>query len=92
MLLFGVLDLVLTTVLLNTGRVQEANPMARFFLFAGGLHGLIGYKCALLAFATVAAQVIALRRPRAARAVLLVGILAHFFVVSYSVALLLKVV
>jgi hypothetical protein len=92
LLLFGVLDLVLTTVLLNTGRVQEANPMARFFLFAGGLHGLIGYKCALLAFATVAAQVIALRRPRAARAVLLVGILAHFLVVSYSIALLLKVV
>ncbi len=92
LLLFGVLDLILTTVLLNTGRVQEANPVARFFLFAGGLNGLIGYKCALLAFATVAAQIIALRRPRTARAVLIVGILAHLLVVSYSVALLLKVV
>ncbi len=92
LLLFGVLDLVLTTVLLNTGRVQEANPAARYFLFAGGLHGLIGYKCALLAFATVAAQVIALRRPRTARAVLIVGILAHIVVVSYSTVLLLKIV
>lgn len=92
LLLLGVLDLVLTTVLLNTGRVHEANPVARAFLFAGGLNGLIGYKCALLAVATVTAQVIALRRPGAARLVLLVGIAAHFLVVGYSVALLLKVV
>jgi hypothetical protein len=91
LLLFGVLDLILTTVLLNTGRVQEANPVARYFLFAGGLHGLIGYKCALLAFVTVTVQIIALRRPRTARGVLLVGILAHVFVVSYSTVLLVKV-
>lgn len=92
LLLLGVLDLILTTVLLNTGRVQEANPVARAFLFAGGLNGLIGYKCALLAVATVTAQVIALRRLQAARLVLFVGIAAHFLVVGYSVALLLKVV
>ena len=90
-LLLGVLDLVLTTVLLNTGHVQEANPLARFALFAGGVHGLIGYKCGLLAFAAVAAQVITRRRPRAAKAVLHTGIAVQFVVVAYSVRLLLQV-
>lgn len=91
-LLLGVLDLVLTTFLLNTGVVHEVNPLARFFIFAGGLHGLIGYKCVLLAVAAVAAQVIVLRRPRTAKAVLHTGIGVQFLVVAYSVTLLLKVV
>lgn len=90
-LLLGVLDLVLTTFLLNTGVVHEANPIARFFILAGGLHGMIGYKCALLAVAAVAAQVIVLRRPRAAKAVLHTGIVVQFFVVAYSISLLLRV-
>lgn len=91
-LLLGVLDLVLTTVLLNTGAAHEANPLARFFLFAGGLHGLIGYKCGLLTVALVAAQVIMLRRPGAAKAVLHTGIGLQFAVVAYSVTLLVRVV
>lgn len=91
-LLLGVMDLVLTTFLLNTGVVHEVNPLARFFIFAGGVHGLIYYKCALLAVAAVSAQVIVLRRPRAAKAVLHTGIGAQFAVVVYSVTLLLKVV
>lgn len=90
-LLLGVLDLVLTTILLNTGAVHEANPLASFFIFAGGLHGLIGFKCGLLTVAAVAAQVIVLRRPRAAKAVLHTGIVVQFFVVAYSLSLLLKV-
>lgn len=90
-LLLGVLDLALTTMLLNTGRVHEANPLARFFLFAGGLHGLIGYKCGLLTVAAVAAQIIMLRRPRAAKAVLLTGIAVQSVVVAYSVLLLVRV-
>lgn len=90
-LLLGVMDLVLTTVLLNTGHVQEANPMARVFLFASGVHGLIGYKCVLLAVAAVVAQIIALRRPRAAKFVLLTGIGVQLVVVAYSARLLLHV-
>lgn len=90
-LLLGVLDLALTTVLLNTGHVHEANPLARFALFAGGLHGMIAYKCGLLAFAAVAAQVITHRRPKAAKAVLHTGIVVQFVVVAYSVRLLWQV-
>lgn len=90
-LLLGVLDLVLTTILLNTGVVHEVNPLARFFLFAGGVHGLIGYKCSLLAVAAVATQLIMLRRPKVAKAVLHTGIVLQFFVVTYSLSLLLRV-
>lgn len=90
-LLLGVADLVLTTILLNTGVVHEANPLARYFIFAGGVHGLIGFKCIMLAIAAVAAQVIVVRRPRTAKAVLHTGIGVQFFVVAYSVSLLLRV-
>lgn len=90
-LLLGALDLVLTTVLLNTGVVHEANPLARFFLFVGGLNWLIGYKFGLLTVAAVAAQIILLHRPRAAKAVLHTGIGVQLLVVAYSVTLLVKV-
>jgi hypothetical protein len=89
-LLLGVLDLVLTTLLLHSGRAHESNPLARFALLTGGLRGLIGYKCGLLALVAVAAQFITLRNPKTARTVLTVGIVGQLIVVSYSVALLLK--
>lgn len=90
-LLLGVLDLVLTTVLLNTGAAHEANPLARSFLFSAGLHGLIAYKFGLLTVAAVSAQIITLRRPRAAKVVLHTGIGVQSLVVLYSVGLLAKI-
>jgi len=90
-LLLGVLDMVLTSVLLNTGHAREANPLARLFLSAAGVRGLIHYKCALLALVTLTGQVIALRRRPAARGVLQVGIAVQLLVVAYSVVLVLKV-
>jgi len=66
----GVADMVMTTILLDTGMVSECNPMARFFLFLGGLHGLVGYKCTTLVVASVCAQLIMLQRPKTAKAVL----------------------
>jgi hypothetical protein len=91
-LLFGVLDLVLTTVLLRTGAAHEANPLARFIISEGGLPGLIGYKLGLLTLAAVSTQVIVLSRPRAAKAVLHTGIAMQLLVVGYSVLLLAKIV
>lgn len=91
-LLLGLLDVVLTTVLLNTGLAHEANPIARRFLFSDGVHGLIAYKFGLLTVAAVAVQVIVLRRPRIAKAVLHVGIGTQLLVVLYSLLLLAKIV
>lgn len=84
----GVADMVMTMILLDTGMVSEVNPMARFFLFLGGLHGLIGYKCTTLVVASVCAQLIMLQRPRTGKAVLHTGIWVQFVVVAYSVVLL----
>ena len=91
-LLFGVLDLVLTTVLLRTGAAHETNPLARFIISQGDLPGLIGYKLGLLTLAAVCTQVIVLNRPRTAKVVLLTGVGAHLLVVGYSVLLLAKIV
>lgn len=91
-LLFGSLDLMLTTLLLNTGAAHEANPLARFIIFHGGLPGLIGYKFGLLTLAAVAAQIIVLSRPRTAKAVLLMGTWVQLVVVAYSAMLLAKIV
>jgi hypothetical protein len=88
LLLLGVLDLVLTVVLLNTGVVREANPLARWFLAADGVRGLVVFKCALLAVVAVSAQVIALRHPRVARWVLLLGIVAQVVVAVHGMRLL----
>jgi hypothetical protein len=41
LLLLGVLDLILTVVLLQTGTVREANPLARWILAADGVRGLV---------------------------------------------------
>lgn len=88
LLLLGVLDLALTVVLLNNGAVREANPLARWALALGGIRGLVLFKCGLLAFVTMAAQLIALRRPSVARWVLLVGVAGQLVVVTYSAILL----
>ena len=65
--------------------------MAEFFLTAGGLHGLIYYKCGAMALIVVIAQVVALKHPALARSVLIIGIAAHLFVVVYGGMLLLRV-
>lgn len=90
-LTLGVADMVMTTILLETGMVSEVNPLARFFLFLGGLHGMVGYKCATLVVASVCAQFIMRQRPQTARAVLHTGIWVQLVVVVYSVVLLVLV-
>lgn len=90
-LTLGVADMVMTTALLNTGMACEINPLARFFLFSIGLHGLIGYKCVTLAVAAGCAQLITRHRPRTAKAVLHTGIWVQLVVVAYSVVLLVLV-
>jgi Domain of unknown function (DUF5658) len=90
LLLLGVLDLILTVVLLQTGTVREANPLARWILAADGVRGLVLFKCGVLAIVAVSAQVIATRHPRIGRWVLLLGAAAQLAVVVYGVRLALR--
>jgi len=88
----GLADLVLTVVLLRTGAVREANPIGKLVLKLGGVQGLIWLKCSLLLLVAVAAQLIARRHPRTARAVLLIGLLAQCIAVGCGLWLLVRVV
>ncbi len=89
-ILMGVFDLVLTFLLLRTGTFREANLLARFFIFAGGLKGLIYFKFATVAVVVVIIQIIARHRLETARALLRLGIALQFFVTVYSASLLLQ--
>lgn len=88
LLLLGVLDLIMTVALLRSGLAREANPLAQWFLGAGGVRGLVLFKCALLAVVAVSAQIIATRHPRVAQGILRLGIATQLVVVVYGVRLL----
>ncbi len=86
--MMGAADIAMTAMLLDTGVVDEVNPVAGFFLSATGLEGMVGYKCTTLVVASVCVQLITLSRPRTAKAVLHTGIWTQLLVVAYSAVLL----
>ncbi len=89
-ILFSVLDILLTYKLLSSGKVQEANPIARYFINRWGAKGMVYFKMGMVAFITVLAQVIAVRNRAAARWVLWFGIAIVGVVVVYSVSLVFR--
>lgn len=86
-ILVSVLDLLMTSVLLYTGKARESNPVANYFLAHWGIKGLVAFKFAMVAFICVLAQVIALRRPETARWLLIFATVVVGAVVVYSVRL-----
>ena len=88
-ILIGVLDIVMTNVLLRHGAV-EANPVAGFFLRNWGFRGMIAFKMATITFVIVLAQIVAQYKMSNARRLLHCGTAIVGFVVCYSVFLLLK--
>ena len=89
-ILVSVLDILMTYKLLAGGKIQEANPIARYFINRWGAKGMIFFKMGMVAFITVLAQVIATRNRTAARWVLFFGIAVVSIVVFYSVLLLIR--
>ena len=88
-ILVGVLDIVMTNLLLRNGAV-EANPIARFFLHRWGFHGMIFFKMATIAFVTVLAQIVAQHKMSSAKKILHYGTVIVGIVVCYSAVLLLR--
>jgi len=84
------LDIFMTWTLLTQGGFIESNPVARYFLDHWGRKGFVGFKFAMVAFICLLAQAIALKKPELARKVLNFGSLVVFFVVIYSLTLLLR--
>ena len=81
------LDVVCTYLLLASGRFRESNAVADWFIAGWGITGMVWFKMALSGFVCVVAQVVATRRPRAGRFLLILGTAVTGAVVLYSVAL-----
>ena len=93
-ILVNVLDFATTYYMLmhrDSGNVSffESNPVARYFLNHWGVHGLLWFKMAVVAFVCVIAQIVATRKPATARLLLVVGTIVVSIVVVYSLRLFL---
>ena len=86
-ILVGVLDIVMTNLLLRHGAV-EANPVARFFLHHWGFRGMIAFKMVTITFVILVAQIVAQHKMSSARRILYCGTAIVGFVVCYSAFLL----
>ena len=89
-LLVSFLDILCTYLLLASGRFRESNAVADWFIAGWGVKGMVYFKMALAAFVCTLAQVIAAKRPRTGRFVLLLGVAVTGAVVVYSVTLALR--
>ena len=86
-LLAAFLDILLTYLLLASGRFRESNAVADWFIAGWGVKGMVWFKMTLAAVVCVLAQVVATRKPRAGRFILLLGTGVTGAVVLYSVTL-----
>lgn len=89
-LLLSTLDVLFTYFLLRQGSFQEANPIARYFIYGWGIKGMVVFKYSLAAFTLIIVQVIALSRLEVARRIIQFGILVVLIVVVYSANLLIR--
>lgn len=89
--LVSAMDVFMTYILLGHqgGAFFESNPVARYFIHGWGMKGMVYFKFATVAFVCVLAQIIARRRPRIARWLLLGATALVAVVVIYSLKLLL---
>jgi hypothetical protein len=85
-ILANVLDVFLTYMLLVNGAI-EANPFANFVLERWGFHAMMIFKLLIVAVVCIIAQLIATRRIRTARFLLVFGTILVGLVVAYSMNL-----
>lgn len=90
-ILINCLDIFLTYLLLATTKgAVEANPIADYFMQQWGFNGAIAFKLAIVAFVTVIAQIVAIKKPNTARFLLIGGSVLVGCVVIYSITLFIK--
>ena len=88
-ILVNCLDIFLTYILIRFGGT-EANPIANYFILRWGFYGAIGFKLAIVTFVAVIAQIVAIKKMKTARFLLITGSLIVGCVVVYSVFLFTK--
>lgn len=86
--LVNLMDIVMTSLLLNTGQFIESNPIANYVLDQWGFAGVTAFKLIVVAGVMLIANVIAIRRVRTSRRLLYFGTAAVSCVVTYSCVLM----
>lgn len=89
-ILANVLDIFMTNKLLQFQSAKEANPIADYFIQRWGFAGAIVFKLAIVAFVCIIAQIVAMKKLKMARALLIGGTILVGFVVAYSIWLYIK--
>lgn len=84
----NLMDIVMTSLLLQTGQFFEANPIAEFVISEWGFVGLTAFKLIVVAMVLLIANIIAVRRIRTSRFLLHFGSLIVGIVVAYSSVLM----
>lgn len=82
--LVNVMDIVMTSLLLNTGQFIESNPIANYVLSEWGFAGVTAFKLIVVSMVMLIANIIAVRRIRTSRRLLHFGTLVVGGVVAYS--------
>lgn len=90
-ILVNVLDFFMTYWLLWTGKFQEQNPIARYFLDNWGpVKGMLLFKLILVTTVCLISQIVATKQIRTARWLLNAGTVGVTLVVFYSLFLYLR--
>lgn len=84
----NLMDIVMTSLLLNTGQFIETNPIANFVLAEWGFAGVTVFKLSVVAMVMLIANIIAVSRIRTSRMLLHFGTLIVGGVVTYSCVLM----
>lgn len=80
----NLMDIVMTSLLLNTGQFIETNPIANYVLAEWGFAGVTAFKLIVVSLVMLIANIIAIRRIRTSRRLLHFGTLLVGCVVAYS--------
>ena len=86
----NIMDIGMTSMLLETGQFIESNPIAAHILNDWGLAGMIAYKLVIVSIIMLIANTISIWKIKTSKRLLHFGTLAISGVVSYSILLMMS--
>lgn len=86
----NIMDIGMTSMLLETGQFIESNPIAAHILNDWGMAGMIAYKLVIVSIIMLIANTISIWKIKTSKRLLHFGTLAISGVVSYSILLMMS--
>ena len=86
----NIMDIGMTSMLLETGQFIESNPIAAHILNDWGLAGMIAYKLIIVSMIMLIANTISIWKIKTSKRLLHFGTLAVSGVVAYSILLMMS--